>query len=90
MAEFKPNWCVFNCDCTDTCRISTLNVGGQSAIRLHNLRINPVVIRSELKYVIRARNVDFWGAGVVWKPVASVRFPVGTAPGSDEGIWTRS
>jgi hypothetical protein len=28
-------------------------------LKLHNLRIEHVVIRSELKYLIEARNVDF-------------------------------
>jgi len=57
-------------------------------LTLHNLRIDHVVIRSELKYLIRERNVDFWGAGFVWKPVATVRFQVGTGPGTDPAIWT--
>ena len=58
-------------------------------LKLHNLHIVHVVIRSELEYLIGARNVDFSGAGFVWKPVATVRFWVGTGPGTDPGIWTR-
>jgi len=58
-------------------------------LKLHNLHIDHVVIRSELKYLIAARNVDFCGAGFVWKPVATVLFRVGTGPGTDPGIWTR-
>ena len=57
--------------------------------KLHNLRIVHVVIRSELKYLIGARNAAFWGAGFVWKPVETVRFPVGTGRRTDPGIWTR-
>ena len=57
-------------------------------LKLHNLRIEHVVIRSELKYSIVARNVDFRGADFVWKPVARVRFRVRTGPGTDRGIWT--
>jgi hypothetical protein len=37
-------------------------------LKLYNLHIDHVVIRSELKYGIVARNVDFWGVGLVWKP----------------------
>jgi len=69
-----------------------LQIGEQEmkeGMKLHISRIDYVTIRSELKYLIGARNVDFWGAGFVWKPVATVRFRVGTGPGTDPRIWTR-
>ena len=61
----------------------------KEGIKLHISCIDYVTIRSELKYLIGARNVDFWGAGFVWKPVATVRFRVGTGPGPEPRIWTR-
>jgi len=53
-----------------------LQIGEQEmkeGIKLHISHIDYVTIQSELKYLIAARNVDFWGAGFVWKPVATVR-----------------
>ena len=38
-------------------------------LKLHNLRIDHAVIRSELKYSIGARNVDSWGAGLCGNPL---------------------
>ena len=45
----------------------------KEGIKLHISCIDYVTIRSELQYLIGARNVDFWGMGFVWKPVATVR-----------------
>jgi len=39
--------------------------------QLPNLGIDRVMIRSRLKYLIVARNSDFWGAGLVWKSLAN-------------------
>jgi len=52
----------------------------KDSIALHSSRIDYVVTRWELQYLIGARNVDFWGAGFVSKPIAMVRFRVGTRP----------
>jgi len=61
----------------------------KEGIQLHMSRIDYVVIRWELQFLIGARHVDFGGAGFVWKPVATVRFRVGTGPRTEPGIWTR-
>jgi len=58
-------------------------------LKLHNIRIDHVVIQSELKYLIEARNADIRGGCFMWKPVTTVRFRVGTRPRTDPGIWTR-
>jgi hypothetical protein len=58
-------------------------------INLHISRIDYVAIGWELHYLIEARNVDFEEGGLVWKPVATVRFRVGTGPGTKLGIWSR-
>jgi hypothetical protein len=44
----------------------------KEGIKLHISRIDYVTIRSGLKYLIGARNVDFSAAGFVWKPIATV------------------
>jgi hypothetical protein len=69
-----------------------LQIGEQEmkeGMKLHISRIDYVTIWSELKYLIGVRNVDFGGAGFVWKPVATVRFRVETRPGTEPLIWTR-
>jgi len=61
----------------------------KEGIKQHISCIYYVVIRCELQYLIGVRNVDFWGVGCVWKPVAMVRFRVRTGPGTAQGVWTR-
>ena len=63
--------------------------GMKEGITLHISHIDYVAIRWELQYLIVARNVDIWEVGLVWKPVATVQFQVGTGPGTEPGIWTR-
>jgi len=61
----------------------------KEGIKLHISHIDYVAIRWELQYLIAARNVDLWGVGFVWKPVATVRFRVRPGPGTEPGLWTR-
>jgi len=44
----------------------------KEGIKRHILCIDYVAIRLELQYLTGAQNVVFWGAGYVWKPVATV------------------
>jgi len=60
----------------------------KEGIKVHISRIDYVLIRSELKYLIGARNVDFWGAGFVWKPVATVRFRTRNRTGNLDPLLT--
>ena len=60
----------------------------EKRLKLHNLRIDRVVIQTEPKYSIGARNADYWGVDFVWKIIGTVQFRVGNGPGSDPGIWT--
>jgi len=60
----------------------------KEGIKLHISRIDYVAIWLELQYLIEARNVYFRTEGFGWKLVATVRFWVGTWPGTEPGIWT--
>jgi hypothetical protein len=57
--------------------------------KLQISRIDHVTIQWQLQYFIVSRHVGFWRAGSGWKAIATVRFHVGTGPGTKPGIWTR-
>jgi len=51
------NLALFHSDSTNLGLIPNLKPGGKQRIELHNLRIDHVAIRSELKYLIGAKDV---------------------------------
>jgi hypothetical protein len=61
----------------------------KEGIKLRISWLHYVAMRWELQYLIGGRSVDFWGAGYVWKPVATDRFQVGPGSATELGIWTR-
>jgi len=55
----------------------------KEGLKLNNVRTDHVTIRSELRYLFGAKILDLKCRVFGWKPVATVRFRVGTGPGTE-------